>query len=406
MRCASRVHRHLRSIPVRPIRRESTTASPSNSSKVQSSAGGSSNGGLIGGLAGGAIVFAGGYAWYHFSGARSLVNTAHDTKTTLTKYTQQFNESKPKPAEAIKWLRSTAQSYAFFIPGARGYVDTVFDDIDAIHAKHGKEVDKIVTEAYTELKQTVGSEGVSITSAQKAWTVLQKYTKQILDLAGDASDDILKNHPALKDKVGGSIDQLKQMGDNYGPEAKKQIEETWDQVGNVLKDGFSASSIPRIQSLIQDKMSKVQELGNKVWDQGMDKAKPYLDKSPEIKKLIEDNEEQLKQGNAQELIEKIKDGVQSGSTENLKEYVHSAVDKAKKSAPSGGDGGLEQYLNTIPGGSEIIPQLTKMYHIAKEHGEEAEKIVTDTAKEIEEVLKRRVGEAQDLAKKAKAKGEK
>ncbi|KAL8950994.1 MAG: hypothetical protein Q9222_003009 [Ikaeria aurantiellina] len=341
-----------------------------------------------------------------YTGTRTLVNTAHDTRHTLANYTKQFKESKPEPAEAIKWLRSTAQSYAFFIPGARGYVDTVFDDIDTIHKKHGKEVDKIVTEAYDELKQIVDSEGMSITSAQKAWKALQKYTKRILDLAGDASDDILKNHPALKEKVGGNIDQLKQMGDNYGPEAKKQIEETWNQVGDVLKGGFSGSTIPRIQSLVQDKVSKVQEIGNKMWDQGMEKAKPYLDKSPEVKKLIEENKEQLKQGNAQELVEKIKDSIQSGNTDILKQYVHGAVDKAKKSASSIGNGGLEQYLATIPGGSNIIPQLTKMYNIAQEHGEEAEKIVTDAAKEIEDVLKRRVGEAQDLAKKAKEQGKK
>lgn len=323
----------------------------------------------------------------------------------MTKYSQQFKDSKPEPAEAIKWLRSTARSYAAFIPGARGYVDTFFDDLDAIHRKHGKEVDSIVTEAYNELKDNVGSEGMSISGAQKAWDILQKYMKRIGDLAGDASEDILNNHPALKDKVGGNIDQLKQMGEDYGPEAKKQIEETWNQVGDILKNGIGAGTIPQIQSLIQDKTHKVRELGDRLWEQGMQKAKPYLDKSPEAKKLVEENKEQLKRGNAMELVEKITDSVQSGSTDDLKRYVQSTVDKTKKatSGGSGGGGGLEQYLQMIPGGGEIVPQLTKMYDIAQEHGEEAEKIVKEAVHEIEDVLKRRVGEAQDLASKANEK---
>ncbi|KAL8770123.1 MAG: hypothetical protein Q9209_004161 [Squamulea sp. 1 TL-2023] len=337
-------------------------------------------------------------------GARTVVNTAHETKATLSKYTQQFKDAQPEPAEAIKWLRSTARSYATFIPGARGYVDTFFDDLDAIQRKHGKEVDSIVTEAYSELKDNVASEGMSISAAQKAWTVLQKYMKRIGDLAGDASEDILNNHPALKDKVGGNIDQLKQMGNNYGPEAKRQIEETWNQVGDIIKSGVGVGTIPQIQSLIQDKTQKVREMGNKLWDQGMEKAKPYLDQSPEVKKLVEENKDKLKQGNAMELVEKIKDSVQSGSTDDLKHYVQTTVDKTKKSTSGGSSGGgLEQYLQMIPGGGEIVPQLTKMYQIAQEHGDEAEKIAKEAIHEIEDVLKRRVGEAQELAKKANEK---
>lgn len=339
-----------------------------------------------------------------------MVNTAQQTKASLEKYTQKFKDSNPEPAEALKWLRSTAQSYAGLVPGARGYVDTFFNDLEAIQKKHGPEVDSIVRDAYNELKATISSEGMSTTSAQKSWDVLQKFMGRIAELAGDASEDILNNHPALKDKVGGNINQLKQMGDNYGPEAKKQVEETWSQVKDVLKNGVSASTIPQIQSLVQDKTQKVREMGNKLWDEGMEKAKPLLDKSPQVKKIVEENKDQLKQGNVQELYEYIKDSVQTGNTDKLKEYVNNTVNKAKKStsggSSGGGGGGIEQYLQMIPGGSEIVPQLTKMYQIAQEHGDEAEKIAKEAVHEIEDVLKRRVGEAEELAKKAKDKGQK
>ena len=297
-------------------------------------------------------------------------------------------------------MRSTAKSYAAFIPGAKGYVDSAFDDLDAVRNKHGKEVDSIIKEAYEELKD-VSQEGMSVTAATKAWDILQKHLKRIGDLAGDAASDIINNHPALKEKVGENLDQLKQMGDKYGPDAKKQVDETWDQIRDILKSGVSASTIPKIQSLVQEKVQKIQELGGKVWDQGIEKAKPYLDKSPEVKNLVEENKEKLKkQGNVQELYEKIKDAVQSGSTDSLKQYVQSTVNKVGQG--SGGDhGGIEKYLSMVPGGGDIIPKLTQLQQIAQEHGEEAEKIAKDTFKEMQEVLQRKVGEAEELAQKAK-----
>lgn len=37
----------------------------------------------------------------------------------------------------------------------------------------------------------------------------------------DAAEDVLENHPQLKEKLGGSADQLKQLGEQIGPKAKK-----------------------------------------------------------------------------------------------------------------------------------------------------------------------------------------
>ena len=328
------------------------------------------------------------------------MNTARKTQDTFKSYGKQFKESSPDPNVALEWLRSTAKSYAAFIPGASGYVDSAFDDLDAVRNKHGKEVDNIIKEAYVELKD-ISQEGMSMTAAQKAWDILQKHLRRIGELAGDAASDIINNHPALKEKVGGSLDQLKEVGDKYGPEAKKQVDETWDQIREIVKSGVSTGTIPKIQNLVQEKMQKIQELGGKVWDQGMEKAKPYLDKSPEVKKLVEENKEKLKkQGNVQELYEKVKAAVQSGNTDSLKQYVQNAVKKAGQG--TGGDGGgLEKYLNMVPGGGEIIPKLTQLQKITQEHGEEAEKIAKDTFREIQEVLRRKVGEAEELVQKAK-----
>lgn len=125
-------------------------------------------------------------------------------------------------------------------------------------------------------------------------------------------------------------------------------------------------------------------------------SRPYLEKSPEIKKLIEENKDALKQGNATELFSKLKDAVTSGNTDQISSYIKDTASKASKNGA-----GLEKYLSMIPGGSEIVPQLSKLSTLAKDHGEEAEKLMKDTIKEIQGVLEKKVGDAQKLADKAK-----
>ena len=350
-------------------------------------------------MAGGALVFLGGYTYYHFSGAKTLVNTAHETKARFDMMSKKLKDSAPEPNEALRWLRQTASSYAAFIPGAKGYVDTAFDDLDTIRNKHGDEVDRIVSQAYSELKDVSQEKGMSLETAQRAWDILQKHLQRIGELAGDSAQEIMNNHPMLKEKVGGNLDQLKQLGDKYGPEAKAEVDKTWEQIRDIIKTGVSAQSINKIRSVVQEKMEKVRKMGDEAWKKGMEQAKPYLDKNPKVKELIEQNMDSLKQGNVRELYEKIKQSVESGDTGSLESYVKSSVDKVKQSGGSGG--GIDQYLKMIPGGANIVPKMSQLQQIAQEHGEEAEKIAKETFEEIQEVLQRKVGEAQKLADKAK-----
>ncbi|KAK4994394.1 hypothetical protein LTR66_005563 [Elasticomyces elasticus] len=360
---------------------------------------------VIGGLIGGLTVFGIGYGYYYFSGAKTVVNYSQQAKAYFNQTSQKVKESipeAPEPSEALKWLRQTANSYAVFIPGASSLINKAFDDVDAIHRKHGQEVDDIVKNAYGEIKE-ITKKGLNLDTAQEAWQALQKYGQQIAELAGDAAEDILNNHPQLKEKVGGRIDQLKSMGEQYGPEAKKQVEETWSQITDVMKGGFSAQNMEKARKLIEEKVEQVKKMGDEAWKKGMEQAKPYLDKNPKIKELVEKNADALKQGNAMELFQNIKDSVQSGSTEDLEKYVNGAVDKAKKSAGGmmSGGGGLEQLLKMIPGGDQIAPKLSHLQEVAQKHRKEGESILKETIDEIQKVLSKQSEKAKKLAESAK-----
>lgn len=386
-RTALRSIRHLRTLP--KARNGRCYATASEAATSSSSNGSNTSAGIVGGLVGGGLVFAGGYAYYHFSGAKTMVNTARETKAYFDKATKKLSEATPEPNEALQWLRQTATSYAAFIPGAKGYVNTAFDDLDAIHQKHGTEMDKIVKEAYEEIKGITKDKGMSLETAEQVWEALQKHLKRIGDLAGDAAQDILNNHPEIKAKVGGSIDQLKSMGDKYGPEAKKQVDQTWEQIQNIVKSGVSMESANKIRSLIEEKIEFIKKMGDEAWKKGLKEAKPYLDKSPKVKELIEKNADSLKQGNVAELWQKIKDSVESGNTESIESYIKSTVDKGKSQGKSMA-GGAEQYINSM------MPKLSLLLKMSSKHGKQAENLVKETVDELQEVLTKRFKEAEEL----------
>ncbi|KAH8722335.1 hypothetical protein GQ44DRAFT_711924 [Phaeosphaeriaceae sp. PMI808] len=351
----------------------------------------------IGAVSGAAAAVVVGYIFYRTSGARDVVIASKTTKSYVNAATKKIKETTPEPNEALAWLRNAAQSYAAFIPGAKGYVDSAFDDLDAIREKHGDEVDRIVREAYDETRTVLGKGDVSLVTAHQTWEVLSKHMSRIADLAGDSAQQIMDNHPQLKEKVGGNWDKLKEYGDKYGPEAKKEVDRTWKQVGDVIKTGVSPSNIEKIKSIVQEKVDKLKKLGDEAWKKGMEQAKPYLDKNPKVKQLVEENADALKGGDVQQLYNRIKKAVENGDTGDLEGYIQSATDKAKDS----GFGGLDQYLKQIPGGDQIIPKLGRLQEAAQKHGDEAQKIMKDAISEISEILQKRGDEAAELAKKAK-----
>ncbi|KAK3075887.1 hypothetical protein LTR53_000461 [Teratosphaeriaceae sp. CCFEE 6253] len=354
--------------------------------------------GAAAGFVGGSIAL---YIWYHTSGLASAAKTAKQAKSYVDSATGQlkatFKDVTPEPNEAIQFLHETANKYARFLPGGKQYVDKAFEDLEIIRKKHGKEVDEIASEAYGELRD-VSKQGMNLQTMSQSWEVLSKHLQRLADLAGDAAQDILNNHPGLKEKVGGSFDNLKQLGDQLGPEAKKQVDETFKEVSAILKEGFSYSSGEKIYKLVQDKQEQIRKLGDQAWHKGYEQLGPMLDKNPKVKQLVEENKDMLSSGNFSELSSAVTAAVTGGSTLNLEKYIVSAKEKAHQSFSSGS---LSQMLEMVPGGGKILPQLQKLRQLAQQHGQEAEQIAKDTLSEIGQVLERRSSQAEKVFEKAK-----
>ena len=380
---------------VQPRTRFANARFQSSTSNGSSGSGGSPA--LVGGLTGGAVAFVAGYAWYHFSGTKSLVATSKQAQEYFDQAKQTVAQKAPEPHAAYGWLKDTVKSYAGFIPGASSYVDSAFDDLEKVRKDHGKEFDTVIGEAYTELRDLTQKEGVSATSAAAALQILQKHSKRLFDLAGDAAGNVLENHPKLKEKIGGSYDQLKEMGDAYGPKAKEEVNRTWEQISGIVQRGVSADSADEIKKLIQEKSETLRKFGEEAWQKGRDESQQYLEKNPKLKQLIDDNADALKKGNFKDLWGLVKESASSGKTEEVEKFVKDKVEGAKNTDFAS----LDKWLDLIPGGSKVIPQLQSLRDVAQKKGGEAENVLKETLDELREVLEKRKKQVEKLAEEGK-----
>ena len=357
---------------------------------------------------------------YHFSGAKSAVQGLSQTKKYMSQVTEKVKQKTPEPSQALKWLRETTQAYAAFIPGARGYVDKAFDDLDRIHDKHGDQVDKIVEDTYEELKRVTKEKGASVEGVYEAWSVLERRIREITSLAGEAKDDILQNHPELREKLGGNMQVLQSMSESYGGQVREEVNKTFDQLRQIFSQGSTSEAIQQAQQVIKEKADLVKKMGDELWQRGMDKAKPYLDQNPQVKRLVEENKETLKQGNLGYLWAQVRNATESGSTQQLEQFVQHTKEQVQ-SRSSGGissslagilgggsgggnsaSGGLAQSaLQSVSGGGEVMSKFQTLADIAKSNGKEAEELLSSTVEEIKEVLKRKTRDAENLASKAR-----
>ena len=382
---ALRTTRNLRVI--RNVRLNST-ASPAAKT-------GGSSGAVAGGVAGGLVAVAVGYSFYHFSGAKAAVNMASDTKAYFDGMKNKFVEKTPEPRAALKYVREYAQSYASFIPGAKPVIDAAFNDLDKVSGKHGDKVDKLVTDTYHELKD-IAKDGITMTSAVKAWDILQSKFDEIKKLASDVGGDLLNQHPELKEKVGGQFDELKKMADQYGPDAKKQVDEVYQKAQDIAAKGLSAGSIAEIGKLARDKYNELKKSGEEAYSKGFEKSiSPLLEKFPDAKKFVEENKDALKQGNFEDLVKSVKSAVDSKDLGGLQKYLDSAKQTAKK---SGFD--IDSYFKDIPSGHEIFARIKELKEAAEKHGDEAKELSEKTFSEIKDVLSKRSEEAKKIAEKA------
>lgn len=364
-------------------------------SSTSSSANGAATNPLTAGLIGGFTTLGVAYAWYHFSGAKQAVNLAKSGVNAYESVKQNVKEKTPEPTEALKFLRSTIDQYIGLIPGAKPYVDSLFQDLDQLSERHGNKVNEILSRTYNEIKDATKG-GLNAETGQKVLQILQQRVREIRSLASDVSDDIMKAHPELQEKVGGSLDELKKLADKAGPEAQKKVDEVYEQIQAIVNKGLTPAGVASAGYLINDVMSSIRQTADQSWTEGLQMAKPILDKYPQVKRLVEENADSLKSGNVKELFSNLTSG---NSSSDIESYIMDKVSQAKQLSTKD----FEKYVKQIPG-VERIPHYDEFMQLLKDQSQDAEKLIKDTYEEIKKVLERKTDEASKILQKTKEEG--
>jgi hypothetical protein len=98
---------------------------------------------------------------------------------------------------------------------------------------------------------------------------------------------------------------------------------------NVLRGGLDNDTVEKIRKLIEDKIQAVEKFGDVAWERGMEEARPYLEKSPKVKIILEENKDSLKHGNLAVLWDKVKDAASSGNTEPVQNYLRDVQERRR-----------------------------------------------------------------------------
>ena len=361
--------------------------------------------GVVGGIAGAGLV----YGFYLMTPSGKAVRKVNKmAKEADAKYQEAVSTLKaktPSTDEALSNIKQFCYSYVGWIPGGRQYVDTAFKDLDAVRETNRDETDKLINDAYKKF-QDIAKSGLSIEALTKTWEALKDLSQQLATMAGKSVDQILENHPELKDKIGGPIEQLKQMGDQYGPEAKKMVDDTWNQVGEVMAGGFTAANADKVKRMVEEKSQQLKKFGDQAWSKGLEQAKPYFDKNPKLKALVMDNQNLLKSRNATALFKQVKSAAESGDLGSLEDYVKSTVDKAKKATSSGsssltggiagsGISALDQFIGG-QNGSKLKENIQLLTKVIEEHSKEGEDLLKETKDELMKLLEDKAKKAQKI----------
>jgi len=375
---------------------------------------------LLAGLAGGATVVVAGYGYYHFSGAKKVIDNAKALKESAIQAKNRLAEKTPEPRVILQYLRSTAKAYAGFVPGASGYVDATFDSVNQLADTHSEEFESILKGAYEELRPILQDGSLDQETAKKVFSVIRKATMQLQDLSARAGSDligpIMDKHPEIKEKLGDSYDQMKKLASQSGPQVRKITQETATKLKDTFKGGFDDKAVENAKQILQEAVDRMQKAtgeagaeAKRAWQDSLGQAQPYLDKLPEIKDLLENKASVLMSGGAAtqiwQRVKEVGEGkkVDKEKVKDLKNFIQ---EKAEGASDSSGDiwDKILEFSQNIPGSEklgEMKPQMEAFVNVARQDSQEAKDLAKETFEDISNVLKEKAEKAKGLKEKAK-----
>ena len=284
-----------------------------------------------------------GFAWYHFSGTRKVVNTANTALNQAEELKKKVKDAAGDPAESaantLNYLRSAT---ATLIPGSAPFLGKVFDQIEQVSKDHGDEVKKIFEDTYKDFEK-LGKEGaLDSQTASKAVDILQKRVKEIQEIAGQVSGDayskLISDNPDLKDKISEQYDKVKEAVEKAKekkPEVEKLLSETGSELTKIFKDkGVSKDTVKQAQELLKKKAEEVKKLAEEATKGDSKKGGDDAGKKDSKKGGEDSGKGDSKKGGDDAGK---KDSKKGGDDDAKKDSKKGGDDDSKKDSKKGGD---------------------------------------------------------------------
>ncbi|KAL7272048.1 hypothetical protein RUND412_005160 [Rhizina undulata] len=384
--------------------------------------------GIAAGATGGLVTLLIGYIWYNVSGTKKVIDASKRAIDSIESIQATITELTPSPAIALPFIHSAVKEYSLLIPDGGNALDTAFDELYIISDEPG-EAEIILIDTYKDLKKYLQKEGMTQDSAKKASEIVRRGALKLKELGKDVGYQILEKYPQLKEKIGSSLSQLRNLGKKYGSDGQKIVDETYKQVQDIADKDLSLEAINSAANVVNAKTEELKELGGKLsdkaWEDSSKEVQKILDKMPEVKRILEQNMNAIKSvalsgGVSSTIIPQVFDQVKTISTEgptkeNIEKFQNFVEQKIREGEEQiGGSMGdaswqtsiqtLEKYLKTIPGGEKILldsPDVSDLFKLAKKKGPEAERITKEAFEEIANVLRKKMQEVKGLEKETK-----
>ncbi|KAI8588763.1 hypothetical protein BDZ88DRAFT_420433 [Geranomyces variabilis] len=353
---------------------------------------------FVAGVAGGSAVLLAGYGYYRYSGAADVVAAAQKTVDAA----KAIQEKAPSPSAAgkavVNAIKAVSPGFVAVIPGLDDVLNKGLSQLDELAETHGDEVNELVHKMYADL-QKLSKKGFNEDTLKEAVALIQERLKEAqklgVKIGSDATDKVLESNPELKKSVESGINELKDMVDS--PEVEKILHDTYAELKKMADKGFSPEAVIAAGLLVKKNVAKAQQVAGKVgdaaWDKAAEAAKPYLDKMPEVQKLLEGKLDDVKKiarenggPEAEKIITDLYDelkkisekGVNKKTIAEASKLVESKVAEAMK----------------LGGGA-----AAKASDFAWDKAAEAAKPYLDKMPEVKKLMDGKLGDLQKLAEK-------
>ncbi|KAI8823172.1 uncharacterized protein EV422DRAFT_523618 [Fimicolochytrium jonesii] len=320
-----------------------------------------------------------------------------------------------------------AQPYLKKMPAVQKLLDGKIDDLKQLAKENGgPELEKIVTDLYTELKK-IGDKGINKDSIAQATKLVESKLAEAAKLgagaagkAGDVAWDkaselakpYLKKMPEVQKLLDEKMGDIKKIAnENGGPELGKILTDMYTELSKLSEKGINKDTIAKATKIVEKKLAEAADVGSKaaskagdaIWDTASEAAAPYLKKMPEVQSLIEDRAEEIKKiakaNGGPELEKIIKDmyadlkkvsdkGINKKSLEEAKKIVEDKLAAASKIgsdvASKAGDAVWDKATEAA---SPYLKKMPEIQSLIEDRADEIKKLAkSNGGPELEEVI--------------------